>query len=321
MSNPEQDLIPELVIICGYPAHKLGCVPPERVPGNHFGDSWASDLISFFRSLHEIQGFDTPPLDLVVNLPSLREASHVIDVGEFGVIEFESLRECVRVVDQLEALNMILQNVDSPQFAMWCGTHKSSAREQLLSVHSRVQSALLVLRSAMCSLHVVIPADPISVRSMKRDLRKASLLGLRVDTVQLMGGSKVSVKRLNSWAKKLVSAGAGLVWLRSGYKPTDLSVLKKVDHSLGHVVKTGTLMEIGTREFLYVIDFPNAKKVKLKIGILDNYTVIEFEGVRRFISLPAACLRMQAHNCTLTSTHIALYFTAKEELWPTQESQ
>lgn len=318
MSNPEQGLIPELLIVCGYSAHKLGCVSPEKTQGGDSETSWATELVSFFRSLHEVQGFDTPPLDILINLPSLEKASRIIDAGDSGVIEFDTLGECVHVVDELEAFNIILSALDSPQFAMWCGAQKSSAREQLVSVQAHLQSTLSVLRSAMCSLHVVVPADPLSVKLIRRDLRKASLLGLHVDTVQLVGGARVSPKRLHSWAEKLVAAGAGLVWLRSGNKPRRISALQNVDHSPGQVVKAGALMEISTREFLYVIDFPGARKVNLNIGVFENCVVIELEGVRRFIQLPAACSRMQAHNCTLTSTHIALYFTVKEDLWPTQ---
>jgi hypothetical protein len=318
VSNLEQDLIPELLIICGCPARKLGCAPRQQVTSTISEASWASDFLSFLHSLHESHGFDFPPLDVFVGSSLLHEMSRVIDVGDSGVIEFDSISECVRVMDQLEALNMILRDLDSPRFAMWCGSQKSQARELLLVVQSRVQSTLDALRSAKCSLHSVIPADPISVKQGKKDLKKASLLGLRVDTLQLVGGSKVSAKQMNSWARKLVSAGAGLVWLRSGYKPTKLAAMRNVDHSTGFVVKPGTLMEIATREFLYAIDYPGAKKNDLNIGIYENNLVVQLDGVRRFIQLPAACSRMQAHNCTLSSSHIAVYFTVKEELWPTQ---
>lgn len=318
MLNPEQEVIPEFHIMCGYPARKLGWTSSEQPPGGDSRSSWASRWVSFIHALHEVNGFDTPPLELCADLPSVKDVGRLIDAGDSAVVEFESLGECVRVVAELETLGLILRRLDSPQFAMWCGARKSPARGQLLTIITEVESALHTLRAATCSLHVVISADPLSVKLTRKELQRASLLGLHVDSVQLLWGSQVSAKRLNSWAKKLVSAGAGIVWLRSGGKPSQISKFKKVEHAPGRVLKTGTLVAMDTGEYLYVIDFPDAKKLNLLVGIFDNHCVIELMGVRRYLQLPAACSRMQAHNCTLSSTHIALYFTVQEDLWPTQ---
>ncbi len=316
--NPEQEVVPEFHIVCGYSARKLGWTPSELGPGGDSGNSWTSRWVSFIQALHQVHGFDTPPIELVADLPSLRELSRIIDAGASAVLEFDSLGDCVRAVAELETTGMILRRLDSPQFAIWCGAHQSSARGQLLSMIAEVESALHILRSATCSLHVVIAADPRSVKLTNKEIRKASLLGLSVDSVQMLWGSHVTAKRLNSWAEKLVSAGAGLVWLRSEGKPSRILELEKVDHAPGRVLKAGTLVELGPGEYLYVIDFPAAKKMDLRVGILDNHCVFELMGVRRYLQLPAACSRMQARNCTLSSTHIALYFTVQEDLWPTQ---
>ena len=318
MLNPEQELIPELLIVCGYPARDLGCISPDQGPSQSSPNAWASRLISLAQSLQEVNGFDLPPLDVLLNFHSLKQMSRIIDAGNSAVLEFETLGDCVRAVAELETLNMVLQKLDSPQFAMWCGAHKSSARQQLLSVHAQVESALEVLRSPTCAVHVVIPADSLSAKLAKKYLRAALLLGLHVDSMQLLWGSRVPAKRLNSWAEKLVSAGAGIVWLCSGGNPKRISALRKVDHGPGRVLKAGTLMEIAPNEFLYIVDFPEARKIDMHVGIIDNYAVIDFGGFRRYLQLPAACSRMQAHNCTLSSTHISLYLTVKEELWPTQ---
>jgi hypothetical protein len=316
--NPEQELIPELYIVCGYPARDLGCISPDQGPGKGSPSAWASRLISLAQALHEVNGFDLPPLEILLNFHSLNQMSRIVDAGNSAVLDFETLGDCVRAVAELETLSVVLRKLDSPQFAMWCGAHKSSAREQLLSVLAQVELALELLRSPTCAVHVVIPADSLSKNLAKKHLRAAVLLGLHVDSLQMLWGSRVPAKRLNSWAEKLVSAGAGIVWLCSGGKPRQISALKKVDHESGRVLKAGTLMELAPNEFLYIMDFPEARKIDMHVGIIDNYAVIDFGGFRRYLQLPAACSRMQAHNCTLSSTHIALYFTVKEDLWPTQ---
>ena len=306
--NQEQVQLPELRIVCGVTARKLGR-GNATVPSGLF----ESEFAAFFASLHSHNEFDLPSVDLVVGLHSLKSLGAIVDAPDVGVIEFDNLKSFVQSFSDLDSLSQILAQLDSPNFAIWCGGHNSNAREQLMSIRSRIDRALKTMRSIGCGIDLVVPADPITVKELRTTISQASLMGLHVDSVQLLWASKIKSSKLKTWAKKLKRSGAGVVILRPNGSPIDVSRLQR---NSSRALRSGALIHIEPAEFLYVMEFKNAAALDISVGISDNCVVLQLAEVRRFIQLPAACSRMQAHNATLGSKNISIYFTVREELWP-----
>ena len=315
--NQEQVQLPELSIVCGVTARKLG-----RGKATEPAGLFESELAALFDGLHSHNGIDSPSADLVVGLHSLKSLGAIVDAPDVGVIEFDNLTSFVQSFSDLDSLSQILTQLDSPDFAIWCGGHNSNAREQLMSIRSRIDGTLKRMRSIGCGIDLVAPADPISVKELRTTISQASLLGLHVDSVQLLWASKIKSSKLKTWAKKLKRSGAGVVILRSNGSPIDISrIHRNSSRTSSRTLRAGALIEIEPTEFLYVMEFKNAAALDISVGISENCVVVQLAGVRRFIQLPAACSRMQAHNATLNSKNISIYFTAREELWPRPQSQ
>jgi len=310
--NLERDPLLDLQIVCGVPADKLGVTPSENS-----SPRIVAELREFLHLLHGHHGFDLPSPDLFLGLNSWQSISTLVDAQPGSAVEFPSLGALTETVSDLESLTMILQQVDSPEFAIWCGTAKSPAREKLLAIIHRLDHSLQRLRSPACAVHCVIPADSLSVRNLVSQIQQSVIAGVRVQTVQLLWGSRIKPQRLEKWAEKIVTAGAGLAWLCASGKPRTLARLQELEYSSGVVLKPGALVQVTDTEYLYVVELPGAKKMELDVGILNNQAVIQFGNVRRHVTLPAACSRMIANNATLSATHISIYFTVQEDLWPT----
>lgn len=319
MLNQEQAALPELQLLCGVinPDNDFGSTQAAERNG-----TFGSDIAELTAILHEHNNFDPPSLDLFLGLHALSGLSALIDVDvdSAGVIVFEDLGQCVHAISDLDALNLLLKQVDSPGFAMWCGSHSSTARSLLTSLRERIDARIKLVRSVTSVIDVITAANPQSVKILRRQIRQASILGVPVRTVQLLWSKNFTSAQLKKWSSQLTKAGAGTVLVRSGGSPRELTTEATSGFTRGRALKPGTLLELTPTEYLYVMSLKRVGALKLNIGILENNAVIEYQGVRRIIGLPAACSRMQAHNVTLSSEHISIYFTVKEDLWPNMEN-
>lgn len=309
MLNPEQAQLPELQLLCGVGATK----PPHS--SEQLGE-FPREIAQLFGLLHEHNQFDAPSLDVFVGLHALSGASALLDSPGSGVIEFGDLSQCVRAISDLESLGILFAQLDSPGFAMWCGSHSSTARTLLMSLRQRVESRLQLLRSLSTSIDVIAPANPFAVDEVRLSIRQASILGVPVRSVQLLFSDSFPAAQIKKWSKKLRKAGAGTVISRPGAKARELSGEITGGFARGRVLKPGSLLELADGEYLYILALKRVGSLQIDVGILENYVVIDHHSVRRFIALPAACSRMHAHNVTVSSEHISIYFTVKEELWP-----
>lgn len=309
MLNQEQVLLPELQLLCGTDLSVFA----------NSGDStqsFTTDMAQLISILHEHNQFDAPSLDVFVGLHALSGIGELVDAGDSGVITFDDLGQCVRAISDLEALGILLAQLDSPGFAMWCGSHASRARSLLNSLRQRIDSRLQYLRSLSTNIDVIAAANQLAVNALRHQIRQASIIGVPVRTVQLLWSKSVSAAKLNKWSSQLTKAGAGTVIARSGGSPRELTSDVTRGFSRGRTLKPGSLIELSESEYLYVLALKRVGSLDLNVGIVENYAVIEYRGVRRYLALPAACSRMHAHNVTLSSEHISIYFTVKEELWP-----
>lgn len=309
MLNPERAQLPELQLLCAVGKSK---------PAHSFEQSgeFARDVARLIALLHERNHFDAPSLDLFIGLNALSGLSSLLDHQESGVIEFGDLGECVQAISDLDSLGILLAQLDSPGFAMWCGSHSSTARNLLTSLRERVESRLQLLRSIRTSIDVIAPANPQSVDELRRRIRQASIVGVPVRSVQLLWTESFPAAQVKKWSKKLRKAGAGTVISRTGGKARELSGEITEGFARGRALKPGSLLELAEGEYLYVLALKRVGSLQIDVGIVENYAVIDHHGVRRFLPLPAACSRMHAHNVTVSSEHISIYFTVKEELWP-----
>ena len=306
--NQEQLQLPELQIVCGVRARKLGRGTSVKATGQ-----FESDLIEFLTSLHAHNGFDLPSADLIGGLHSFHSLALLVDAPEAGAIEFDSLKSFVQSFSELESLNRIMSQLDSPEFAIWCGMHNSRAREQLMNIRSHIDATVKRMRSIGCGIDTVVPADPMTIKNLRTIISQACLMGLHVDSVQLLWTSKIKSKKVKNWVKKLKRSGAGTVIARSDGSVVSVSEVRR---NTARALKPGVLIEIDPTEFLYVMDFKDAVALDVSVGISENFLVLQLGEVRRFIQLPAACSRMQANSATLSTKNISIYFTIKEELWP-----
>jgi hypothetical protein len=313
VSNQEQVQLPELRIVCGVSARRVGHGKATESSGE-----FESDVVAFFASLHEHNGFDLPSAEIIGGLHSIKSIAALVDSLDAGVIESDNLKSFVQSFSDLDSLSQILRQLDSPEFAIWCGVRNSNARDKLMCLRSRIEGALIRMRSHGCGIDVVVPADPMTIKELRLAISQAALMGLHVDSVQLLWTSKIKSKKIRTWAKKLRRSGAGVVIIRSNGSPVDVTQIKRRS---SRSLRSGALVEIDPSEYLYVMEFKNAAALAISVGICDNCAVVQLDEVRRFVPLPAACSRMQAHNAILSSQNISIYFTVKEELWPTPQNQ
>lgn len=309
MLNPERAQLPELQLLCGVSATK-----PSH-SSEQLGE-FAREIAQLIALLHEHNQFDAPSLDVFIGLHALSDVSSLLDPPGSGVIEFGNLSQCVRAISDLESVGILFAQLDSPGFAMWCGSHSSTARTILTSLRQRVESRLQLLRSMSTSIDVIAPVNPLAVDELQLCIRQASIVGVPVRSVQLLYSDSFPAAQIKKWSKKLRKAGAGAVISRSGGKARELSGEITGGFSRGRVLKPGSLLELEDGEYLYVLGLKRVGSLHIEVGILENYVVIDHHGVRRFLALPAACSRMHARNVTVSSEHISIYFTVKEELWP-----
>jgi len=163
----------------------------------------------------------------------------------------------------------------------------------------------------------VIGASHFCVDRERLNIQQAGLLGLRVDQVIVVSDSLVNSRKQDGWTKKLRRAGAGSVAVIQASELGKYS--KKFDKSTrrGKCLVPGDVTDAGDGTYVYSMIMKRARKMPLDVGILGNVLIIDLQGVRRSIELPAACSRMTADSVHLDGQGILVHLTAKRELWPT----
>lgn len=298
--------------LCGAAAHELGLNSTSR---EH--SQIPSALKQFFSVLHVNNHFAQPGLDVVDNFSLLSNLQRFPGGQSSELVEWQSLSGLVGAASDLDALQQFLNQIDSPSFAMWCGTHQSEARVALLELQAEVKKALTALRSESTSVISVIGASHFCVDREWLNIQQAGLLGLRVDQVILVSDSLVNSRKRDAWIKKLRRAGAGSVEVI--HAPELGKYSKKFDKRTrrGKCLVPGDVADAGDGNYVYSMIMKRAKRMPLNVGVLGNVLVIDLQGVRRSIELPAACSRMTADRVHLDGQGISVYLTAKRDLWPT----
>jgi len=298
--------------LCGAAAHELGLsstsAERSQIP---------RALKHFFSALHAKNDFAQPSLDVVDNLSLFSNFQRFPGDQSSELVEWQSLSGLVGAISDLDALQQFLNQIDSPSFAMWCGTHQSEARTALLELQAEVNKTLTALRSESTSVISVIGASHFCVDRERLNIQQAGLLGLRVDQVILVSDSLVNSRKQEAWIKKLRRAGAGSVVVI--HAPELGKYSKKIDKRTrrGKCLVPGDVTDAGDGNYVYSLIMKRAKRMPLDVGVLGNVLIIDLQGVRRSIELPAACSRMTAERVHLDGQGISIHLSAKRNLWPT----
>lgn len=276
-------------------------------------------LSHFVESVVGHVNFDPISVDLLSSLRATKVPFSLISLAlgtlpANSIMSFRDLGELNNAVADLEALRVLLGQLDSPEFAIWCGAHGSLARDHLVEAISDINKTLEFVRRKSSSVTVGCSLDDLSLT--RTDISQSGILGLRVDLVILRGLKNAKPKKVKRAIKQLTRAGAGAV-VPSTKK--DLSrVTRRHGDLRGKVLGKGKLTEVTPTQFRYAHPLRNADKLDLQIGLLDNTLVIELAGITRLIALPAACSRMTAQAAHLTAHSISIDFSVMEDQWPTR---
>ncbi len=275
MWNRAQEVSLNLRIICGVESNAATGTSPEAV-----GQLCESLLLPF--------GFFYPTRGLLNNLNLSRGVYSLLSDSE--QLGFESVRQLAQAVSDLESIQIALHQIDSEEFAIWCGLGKSEGRVNLLALISAIDQAHSRVRGAQ--LRLDFREYRPSPNALLRSLTQLALVGVGFDARQLQR-----------------------VWPTSARKP--LSAKWKSKFELVKVFTgCGALTERGSLTFAFEVKWKGVGSTKPAIGLMRNHLVLEVSGVRRFIELPAACSRMEPGDVRLSKNRFEIDFVVKESEWP-----
>lgn len=241
-----------------------------------------------FESLMAPFGFFNPTKGLLGELNFSRGVYSLLSESEH--LEFESVRHLAQAISDLDSIGIALSQMDSEEFAIWCGLGKSEARTHLLELMNSI--------------------DQVRIRVQKAELR--------LDFVQYRPSPKVLMRSLSQLA--LVGVGCdGRQLQRAWSKSAPESLPKKwvtrfesIRVFSGH----GTLSEREALLFVFRVKWKGVGNTDPAIGMVRNHLVIELGGVRRFLKLPAGCSRMEPGSVQLSKNKFEIDFVVKESEWP-----
>jgi len=265
----------DLRITCG--------VEPESVAG-----SIPDALAHLIHSLSAPFGFFTPTRGLLDGLNLSRGVFSLL--SDQTQVDFASVNQLAQAVSDLESIHLVLSQIDSEEFAIWCGLGKNEGRVHLLDLMGMIDRALIRVRGAQ--LQLIFAEYRPSPKALFRSLTQLGLVGVGCDARQLQRAWPTSARKplSNKWKSQYES----------------MKVLKD----------TGMLVERESSIFSFEVKWKGVGNMDLAVGLMRNHLVLELSGVRRFVELPAACSRMEPGVVRLSKNRLALDFTVDESEWP-----
>ncbi len=275
MWNRAREVSPSLRITCG--------VEPKAGSG-----ASPAVVAQLFESLMLPFGFFNPARGLLSDLNFSRDAYSLLSDSE--QFEFESVRQLAQALSDLDSIRIALLQIDSEEFAIWCGLGKSEARIHLLQLISVIDQARIRVQGAQ--LRIDFLEYRPSPKALFRSLTQLALVGVRFDARQLQRAWPAS-------ARKSLSAK----WIS---KFESIKVFKVL----------GVLVESDPLTFAFQVKWKGVGNADPAIGLMRNHLVIDVGGVRSFMELPAACSRMEPGVVRLSKNKFEIDFVAKESEWP-----
>lgn len=234
-------------------------------------------------------GFFYPTRGLLGDLNFSRDVYALLSQSEH--IEYESVGQLAQALSDLDSIRIALGQIDSEEFAIWCGLGKSEARVHLLQLMSVIAQARIRAQEAELRLDF-IEYRP-SPRALFRSLTQLALVGVQCDVRQLQR-----------------------VWPRSARTSLSAKWISKCE-SIKIFSGRGDLVEIDPREFVFKVKWKGVGNTDVAIGLTGNHVLIDVGGVRSFVELPAACSRMEPGSVRLAKNKFEIDFVVKESEWPT----
>lgn len=275
MWNRALEVSPNLRIDCGVEPRISSRTSPKFVSG-------------FFETLAAPFGFSLPTQGL---LGQLNLTQGVFDlISEHKRLQFASVTQLAQAVSDLDSLKIALLQMDSEEFAIWCGLGKSSSRIGLLTLIHELDQALVRVREAR----------------------------VRVDFEEYRPGPKALVDSITQLALTGVACDVKQIkkaWPQSGRKPLTPKWKSRIG-SVSVCEGVGTLIEVSSMEYTFRVKWKGAARTRIDVGILRNHLVLDLGGVRRFLELPAACSRMESIKGRVSLDSIGIDFMVNEEEWP-----
>ena len=275
MWNRALEVSPNLRIDCGVERRINSRTSPKFVSG-------------FLETLVAPFGFSLPTQGL---LGQLNLTQGVYDlISEHKRLQFASVTQLAQAVSDLDSLKIALLQMDSEEFAIWCGLGKNNSRDGLLTLIHEIDQALVRVREAR----------------------------VKVDFEEYRPGPKALVDSLTQLALTGVACDVKQIkkaWPQSGRKPLTPKWKSRIG-SVRVCEGTGTLIEVSSMEYTFLVKWTGAAHTRIDVGILRNHLVLDLGGVRRFLELPAACSRMESIKARVSLDSIEIDFMVNEKEWP-----
>nr|MCH9830422.1 hypothetical protein [Actinomycetes bacterium] len=211
-------------------------------------------------------------------------------ISEHKRLQFASVTQLAQAVSDLDSLKIALLQMDSEEFAIWCGLGKNNSRDGLLTLIHEIDQALVRVREAR----------------------------VKVDFEEYRPGPKALVDSITQLALTGVACDVKQIkkaWPQSGRKPLTPKWKSRIG-SVRVCEGTGTLIEVSSMEYTFKVKWTGAARTRIDVGILRNHLVLDLGGVRRFLELPAACSRMESIKARVSIDSIEIDFMVNEKEWP-----
>ena len=266
---------PNLRITCGV----------ERQTGS---DAVPGAIAQLGESLMQRFGFFYPTRVLLGGLNFSRDVYALL--SQSGHIKYESVGQLAQALSDLDSIRIALGQIDSEEFAIWCGLGKSEARVHLLQLMSVIEQARI--RAQGAELRLDFFEYRPSPRALFRSLAQLALVGVQCDVRQLQR-----------------------VWPRSARTSLSAKWISKFQ-AIKVFSGRGDLVEIAPLQFVFTVKWKGVGNTDVAIGLIGNHVIIDVGGVRSFVELPAACSRMEPGSVRLAKNKFEINFVVKESEWP-----
>lgn len=200
------------------------------------------------------------------------------------------MQQLAQAFSDLDSIGIALSQMDSEEFAIWCGLSKSDARTHLLQLIGEMQQARTRVQGAQLQLDFM--HNRPSAKALFRSLTQLALIGVVCESRQLQQAWLTSTH--TSLTKKWISKCESIKAFSGG----------------------GVLLEEEAFRFVFRVKWKGVGECEPAIGLFRNQLVIDVGGVRRFVELPAACSRMEPGSVRLSKNKFEIDFAVKESEWP-----